>query len=64
MEAVELRGPSPCVITRLSGRFRNQIELYAPTAHALHGSLSRARDAGLFDRADRVTIDMDPIALM
>ena len=64
VESVELRGPSPCVITKLSGRFRNQIELYAPKAHSLHGTLSGARDAGLFDRADRVTIDMDPIALM
>ncbi len=63
-DSVELRGPSPCVITKLSGRFRNQIELYAPTAHALHGTLSKARDAGLFDRADRVAIDMDPVALM
>ncbi|MCH2134590.1 MAG: primosomal protein N' [Phycisphaerales bacterium] len=63
-EAVEIRGPTECVIARIAQRFRRQIELFAPSARALHQVLAEARAAGLLDTADRTTIDMDPMSLM
>ncbi|MAT80940.1 MAG: primosomal protein N' [Phycisphaerae bacterium] len=63
-DQVEIRGPVDCVISRLSGRFRRQIELYSESAPALHRTLATTRARGFLEAADRVTIDIDPISLM
>ncbi|MEE2906454.1 MAG: primosomal protein N', partial [Planctomycetota bacterium] len=63
-ESVEIRGPIECVINRLSGRHRRQIELFSQSPHPLHHMLAEARANGLLEGADRITIDVDPISLM
>ena len=63
-QTVEVRGPVECVINRLSGRYRRQIELFSQTPQALHQTLALARSQGLLEVADRVTIDVDPVSLM
>lgn len=61
---VRLRGPAPCPIARIADRHRQQIELIAPSASALHAILTKARSAELFQSSGDLAIDVDPIALL
>jgi primosomal protein N' (replication factor Y) len=42
-----VRGPAPCPIGRIAGRFRHQVELIAPDAAVLQRALTAARRTGL-----------------
>ncbi len=59
-----LRGPAPCPITRIAGRFRQQIELIAPSAGDLQTLLAAARSHGWIKSDAMMAIDVDPIALL
>ncbi|MEM6561691.1 MAG: hypothetical protein AAF656_08825, partial [Planctomycetota bacterium] len=62
--AVTLRGPQPCAISRISGYWRQQILLSAPSVLPLQRVLSRARSAGNFATNDRIAVDVDPVSLL
>jgi primosomal protein N' (replication factor Y) len=61
---LRIEGPAPCVISRIADRARVGIELYAPTARALHGPLEALRTRGAFKNEASAAIDIDPVALM
>jgi primosomal protein N' (replication factor Y) len=60
----ELRGPHPCPVTRVSDRFRVQVEVLAPDAAALQRLITAARNAGTFPGGDVAAVDVDPVALL
>ncbi|MEM8875421.1 MAG: primosomal protein N' [Planctomycetota bacterium] len=62
--SVTLRGPHPCAISRISGYWRQQVLLSAPSALPLQRVLSRARSAGNFATNDRLAVDVDPVSLL
>jgi primosomal protein N' (replication factor Y) len=59
-----VRGPHPCPITRVSDRFRMQVEVLAPDAAALQRLVTAARNAGTFPSGEVAAVDVDPVALM
>jgi primosomal protein N' (replication factor Y) len=61
---VRIEGPAPCPIARIAGRFREQVELHAPTATELQQVLAAARSEGLLRAGSAMAIDVDPVALM
>jgi len=61
---VDLRGPAPCPIARLSGRHRLQIELLADEAGRLQQLLQRGREAGVIRPGESLAVDVDPVALL
>ena len=61
--SVELRGPVPCVIARIAGRYRRQIEVLAPSAAELVRFLTEARNRGAVQSGEQVAVDVDPISL-
>jgi len=61
---IRLRGPAPCPISRIAGRFRQQIELIAPTAGVLQNLLAAARSRGWIKSDALMAIDVDPLALL
>jgi primosomal protein N' (replication factor Y) len=60
----ELRGPHPCPVTRVSDRFRVQVEVLAPDAAALQRLITAARNAGAFPGGEVAAVDVDPMALL
>jgi primosomal protein N' (replication factor Y) len=60
----EVRGPHPCPITRVSDRFRMQVEMFAPDAAALQRLITAARNAGAFPGGELAAVDVDPVALL
>jgi len=62
--AVIMKGPMPCPISRIAGYFRNQIVLSSLSATALQKVLARVREKGDLQKADRVAVDVDPVALL
>jgi primosomal protein N' (replication factor Y) len=60
---IELRGPVPCAIARVAGRYRQQIEVLAPTAAELVRFLTDARNRGAVQSGEQVAVDVDPISL-
>lgn len=60
---IELRGPTPCVIARIAGRYRRQIEVLAPSAPDLMRFLTGARNRGVVQSGEQVAVDVDPISL-
>jgi len=66
--AIEVRGASPCPITRIANRYRHQVEVFAPNAAELSRFLTRARNDGLFSGrlslGEDLAIDVDPVSLM
>jgi primosomal protein N' (replication factor Y) len=62
--ACEIRGPHPCPVTRVSDRFRVQVEMFAPDAAALQRLITSARNAGAFPGGDVAAVDVDPVALL
>jgi primosomal protein N' (replication factor Y) len=61
---VRLRGPSPCPIARIAGRYREQLELMADSAALLQQALAGARSRELLRPGAAMAIDVDPIALL
>jgi primosomal protein N' (replication factor Y) len=60
----EIRGPHPCPVTRVSDRFRVQVEVFAPDAAALQRLITAARNAGAFPGGEVAAVDVDPVALL
>lgn len=67
-EGIELRGPVPCAIARIAGRYRMQLEVLAKDAATASRYLSTARAGGVFTGplalGEAVAIDVDPTSLM
>jgi len=61
---VDVIGPVPCVISRIAGHHRMEIQLLAPTAGALHKPLAALRARGLVRSDSRTAIDVDPVTLL
>ncbi len=61
---ITIQGPTPCPIGRISGYFRNQIQMYSPLASNLQKLLAILRKHGSIMRGDRIAIDVDPISLL
>ena len=65
---IELRGPVPCAITRIAGRYRVQVEILADGPGASTRFIAAARDGGVFSGplalGEGVAIDVDPTSLM
>ncbi len=62
--SIELRGPSPCPISRIANRYRQQIEVFADSALDLTRFLTAIRNAGALPLGEVVAVDVDPIALL
>ncbi|MDZ4755358.1 MAG: primosomal protein N' [Phycisphaerae bacterium] len=63
--SVEVRGPAPCPIARIAGRYRQQVEVFADTAAELTRFLTAVRNVpGLLVLGEVVAVDVDPIALL
>ncbi len=62
--ALSVRGPAPCPISRIAGRHRHQVEVFADTAAELQALLTAARTAGVIRPGAGMAVDVDPIALM
>jgi primosomal protein N' (replication factor Y) len=63
-DAILMKGPMPCAISRIAGYFRNQIVLLAPTAAPLQRLLAKVRDKGHLARNERIAVDVDPVSLL
>ncbi|MGA0173036.1 MAG: helicase-related protein, partial [Phycisphaerales bacterium] len=63
-EGLELRGPSPCPIARISNRHRLQIEVLADDAAAIQRLLQRARSERWIRPGEKMAVDVDPVALL
>ncbi|MBU6280531.1 MAG: hypothetical protein KGN78_14935, partial [Actinomycetales bacterium] len=59
-----VRGPHPCPVTRVSDRYRIQVEILAPDASALQRLVTAARNAGAFPGGEVAAVDIDPVALL
>ena len=57
---IVVRGPSPCPIARIADSWRQQVEVYAPSASRLQGLLAAAREQLLLEPASRFQVDVDP----
>ena len=63
-DAVKMRGPMPCAISRIAGYYRNQIVLQSATAAPLQHVLSDVREKGGLAKSDRIAVDVDPVSLL
>ncbi len=63
-EAVRIRGPMPCAISRIAGYFRNQIVMTSPQPARLQRILATVRDKGALAKSDRIAVDVDPVSLL
>ena len=67
-EGLELRGPIPCSIGRIAGRYRMQIELLGTTPVEVARFLAEVREHRVFEGplalGEAVAIDVDPTSLM
>ena len=61
---VEVVGPMPCPIARISDRWRMQVEITAPNAASLGRFLTAARNAKILRPGETYAVDVDPVALM
>jgi primosomal protein N' (replication factor Y) len=64
LAAVEMKGPMPCAIARISGYFRNQILLTASKPEPLQRVLAKVREGGSLARNERIAVDVDPVSLL
>ncbi|HEX8914005.1 MAG TPA: primosomal protein N', partial [Humisphaera sp.] len=62
--AVQMKGPMPCAVGRISGYFRYQILLSSPTPAPLQRVLAAVRATGGLKRQERVAVDVDPVSLL
>jgi primosomal protein N' (replication factor Y) len=63
-DAIRMKGPMPCAISRIAGYFRNQIVLLSATAAPLQRLLAKVRDKGHLARNERIAVDVDPVSLL
>ena len=63
-QVVKSLGPTPCAIGRIAGYHRYQIVLSAPRPEPLQRLLSNLRPTGVLAHADRIAVDVDPVALL
>jgi primosomal protein N' (replication factor Y) len=63
-DAVEMKGPSPCVVGRIAGFHRQQILLTSPKATLLQQVLARVRHKCKLVSDDRTAIDVDPVSML
>jgi primosomal protein N' (replication factor Y) len=63
-DAIRMKGPMPCAISRIAGYFRNQIVLTAATAAPLQRVLASVREKGHLARNERIAVDVDPVSLL
>ncbi|HUB24488.1 MAG TPA: primosomal protein N' [Tepidisphaeraceae bacterium] len=63
-DAVRMKGPMPCAVSRVAGYWRDQIVLYSQSAQALQTVLTMVRENGKLTRAERVAVDVDPVSLL
>jgi primosomal protein N' (replication factor Y) len=63
-DAVRMKGPMPCAISRIAGYFRNQIVLQAASAGPLQRLLAKVREKGHLARNERIAVDVDPVSLL
>lgn len=61
---VQIRGPMPCNITRISNYYRFEIEMLCPSPKPMQDAMQRVREKGMLKSDSRVAIDVDPIWLM
>jgi primosomal protein N' (replication factor Y) len=61
---VQMRGAMPCAVGRIAGYFRYQILLLAATPGPLQRVLAVVREAGKLKKAERIAVDVDPVALL
>jgi primosomal protein N' (replication factor Y) len=63
-DAIRMKGPMPCAISRIAGYFRNQIVLQANTAGPIQRLLAKVRTRGHLARNERIAVDVDPVSLL
>ncbi len=63
-EAVRIERPAPCAVSRVAGRARVQVEMYATSAGALPALTARLRATGAITPGERMAVDMDPVSLL
>jgi primosomal protein N' (replication factor Y) (superfamily II helicase) len=63
-DAVQMKGPMPCAISRIAGYFRHQIVLTSPSAAKLQAILATLRGKGDLSKMDRIAVDVDPVSLL
>ena len=63
-DAITMKGPMPCAISRIAGFFRNQIVLTSDQPNRLQRVLAAVRAAGHLKKAERVAVDVDPVSLL
>ena len=61
---IKVRGPMPCVISRIERFHRVQIILEAQNASQLQTLLSTLRRSPAFKTATKITVDVDPVNLL
>jgi primosomal protein N' (replication factor Y) (superfamily II helicase) len=61
---IEIRDPTPCPISRIAGRYRQQIEILADSAATLTRFITEIRNAGCLPLGEVLAVDVDPIALL
>ncbi len=63
-DAVTVKGPMPCAISRIAGYFRNQVVLVSAEAGQLQRILAAVREKGALSKTDRIAVDVDPVSLL
>lgn len=61
---VRVRGPAPCVVSRIADRYRFGVEVVAKSLPDLERALDIAWNAGALRNDESMAIDVDPIHLM
>lgn len=62
--SVRVRGPAPCVVSRIADRYRFGVEVAAKTLGDLEWVLDAAWNRGALRNDESMAIDVDPIHLM
>ena len=63
-DGVRVEGPMPCVLSRLSGKFRFEVRLTAAGPGPIQAALTRARADGTLTPGDLTAVDVDPVQFM
>jgi primosomal protein N' (replication factor Y) len=59
-----VRGPAPCVISRIAGQFRFETTIIGPGAGRIQSVLAQARASGLVKSDANTAVDIDPTVLL
>jgi primosomal protein N' (replication factor Y) len=62
-DAVQVKGPMPCAISRIAGHWRHQIVLTSLTSAPLQRALADLRKKGAL-KNPRTAVDVDPVSLL